>query len=128
MLNLFSSIRDRFSRVSRGINTFSNAAQAIKDRINSFSNSRLVKFLGSDEFGNIVKNGVEFLESKNLITRKTEDKARNLVDLLSELKKGNYANTINYGSSIVSDDFSALPSGHFRETARRRFLDRIRAI
>ena len=69
------------------INTFSNVRGTIQRGINDFSNSRLVKFLESNDFISIVRNGAHFLESKSLITRKTEDKSRNLVDMISELKK-----------------------------------------
>ena len=126
MPNLFNSFRDKFNNFYRsGINNFSNVKDTFQRGINSFSNSRLVRFIGSDEFGNIVKEGSQFLESKHIISRKTEDKARNLVDLLSELKKGNYGSALNYAGSMLSNDFASLPSGHFREAARRRFLDRI---
>ena len=54
----------------------------------------------SPVFGNIIKSGSEILANNQIISRKTEDRARNLVDMLSELKQTNYGNALNYGSSI----------------------------
>jgi len=50
----------------------------------------------------------------------------NVADLLKELKRGKYGNAINYGTSILNNDYAQ--GNHFRNEGRRRFLDRIRPI
>ena len=122
MVNLFSKFKDT---VRKSINTFNNIKSNVERKLNTFHNYKIIKFLKSPVFGNITKSGSEILVNNQIISRKTEDRARNLVDMLSELKQTNYGNALNYGSSIFND---FADKEHFREGGRRRFLDRIEPL